>query len=229
MVYLSRHVNCIDPNCSLKPDPLPPRVLPKTEEAVHNFRCGRCLLTCSICGTKEVTAFSKSYIKNKIYVARNIRCNECSHPACTSPDCRTCKSCRDIKCNRFSCAKTPVPLRARWRPQTLEGVQNFKCAHCTEQTSHAYKCIGCKKMKDAKVFDAAAITAYITRWYRNKLLCQECLEQGRTIRDTKLYSCRLCNRALGRAKFCTIDMNKFQQGLLRSLQCTECKVADDVE
>ena len=225
MIYLSRHVNCMDPKCSLKRDPLPPRVLPKTQEAVRNFRCGRCFLTCSICGTKDVAAFSKSYIKHKVDVAYNIRCNECSHPACTNPDCRTCKSCRDVKCNRFSCAKTPVPLNAKWRPKTLEGVQNFKCARCTEQTFHTYNCIGCNKTKDAKAFDAAAITAHGKNRQKHKLLCLECLEQGRTIRDTKLYSCRLCNRVLGRAKFCAAEMKNFQQGRLRVLRCTECKLS----
>ena len=212
----------MDPKCSLKPDPLNSQVLPKTQEAVRNFRCGRCFLTCSICGTKDVAAFSKSYIKHKIDVARNIRCNECSHPACTNPDCRTCKSCRDVKCNRFSCAKTPVPLNAKWRPKTLEGVQNFKCARCTEQTFHTYNCIGCKKTKDEKAFDVAAIMAHEPKWEKSKLLCLECLEQGRTIRDSKLYACNVCNRVLGRAKFYETEIRNFTQRPLSVLRCTEC-------
>ena len=150
----------MDPKCSFKPDPLNPQVLPKTQEAVRNFRCGRCFLTCSICGTKDVAAFSNSYIKHKVDVAYNIRCNECSHPACTNPDCRICRSCRDIKCERLSCAKTPVPLNPKWRPKTLEGVQNFKCAHCTKQAFHICYCIGCNETKDEKAFDVAAITAH---------------------------------------------------------------------
>ena len=58
-----------------------------------------------------------------------------------------------------------------------------------------------------------------------RLLCLECADQGRTIRDTELYSCRLCNRVLGMAKFCANDMKNFQQGRLRVLRCTECKLS----
>ena len=225
MVYLNRHVNCMDPKCSLKSDPLHPKVLPKTQEAVRNFMCGRCVLTCCICGTKDVAAFSKSYKKHKVDVAYNIRCNECSHPACTNPDCRTCQSCGDIKCEMLSCAKTPVPLNPKWRPKTLEEVENFKCAHCREQAFHIYNCLSCHQKKFTNAFDAVAIKAHVKNCNKNKLLCLECLEQGRTIRDIKLYSCHPCNRELGRAKFCAVDMNKFQQGRLRVLRCTECKLS----
>jgi len=226
MVYLNRHVNCVDPKCNLKPDPLNNRILPKTLEAVRNFKCAKCFITCSICGTKDVGAFSKSYIKHKVDLPYNIRCNECCHPACTNPDCSTCKSCRDIKCNRFSCAKTPIPMHKKWRPKTLEEVQNFKCARCKEQTFDDYNCIGCDKMKDAKAFETEAITVHRKNPDRRKILCLECLEQGRTIRDTKLYFCHLCNRRLGRAKFCISELQNFQRGRLIILQCTECQLSN---
>ena len=163
MVYFSRHVNCMDPTCSLKPDHLKTNALPKSQEAVRNFMCGRCFITCSVCGTSDVTAFSNSYIKHKSNVAYNIRCNECSHPACTNPDCKTCQSCRDIKCERLSCAETPVPLNPKWRPKTLEAVQNFKCAHCTQQAFHIYNCIGCHQEKSTKAFDAAVIKEHVKK------------------------------------------------------------------
>ena len=86
-----------------------------------------------------------------------------------------------------------------------------------------YTCVGCKKAKSGEAFDAAAVKAYTKKPHSKKLLCLECVAQGRTIRDTELYTCRLCHRALGRAKFGTKDMNNLQQGMLKSLRCTECK------
>ena len=43
------------------------------------------------------------------------------------------------------------------------------------------------------------------------------------MRDVELYSCRLCNRALGRAKFSKRDIDKFHQGSVKSMRCVECK------
>ena len=123
------------------------------------------------------------------------------------------------------CVKTPVPLNPKWRPKTLEEVENFKCAHCREQAFNIYNCLGCHQKNFTNAFDAVAIKAHVKNCNKNKLLCLECLEQGRTIRDIKLYSCHPCNRELGRAKFCTGDMNRFQQGRLRVLRCTKCKLS----
>ena len=219
-----KHVNCIDPHCSLKPKPLNPRELPKTKEEVLNFRCQRCLLTCIICKTDEESRFSKSAMKHKSYKTQKIRCIECSHPACTNPGCITCQSCRDVKCKRLLCAKTPAPLNSRQQPTTEEEVQNFKCANCRADASTAFNCIGCHKAKHCEAFDAANVKAYLRYPQRVLLLCLECKEGGRSVRDVNLYSCHLCTRELGRLKFAKKDMENFLERKTPPLRCTDCKL-----
>ena len=86
-----------------------------------------------------------------------------------------------------------------------------------------YTCVGRKKAKSGEAFKAADVKAQVQNSQKKKLLCLQCGEQGRTIRDTELYSCRQCVRELGRLKFGKEDINNFQRGSLKSMRCTECK------
>ena len=142
-----------------------------------------------VCGdVKPRECFSESVVHNR--KTQNVRCMDCASPACTSPGCKTCKSCRDVTCNHPACAKTPEPLNSMLSPKTLEEVQNFKCANCKDEPMNLYTRVGCKKAKSGEAFDAADVKAYTKKPHRKKLLCLECGAQGRTIRDTELYSCR---------------------------------------
>jgi len=108
-------------------------------------------------------------------------------------------------------------------PKTLEEVQNFKCANCKDDAMNLYTCVGCERAKAEEAFNAAEVKAYTKKPHSKKLLCLECVAQGRTIRDTELYTCALCKGSLGRTKFSLKDMSNFQQGMLKSLRCTQCK------
>ena len=88
-----------------------------------------------------------------------------------------------------------------------------------------YTCAGCNSTKHAEAFDAADVEAHVKNPQRKNLLCLECGEQGRTLRDVKLYSCRLCARKLGRLKFGKEDMKHFQRSSQKSMRCTACKFA----
>ena len=77
-----------------------------------------------------------------------------------------------------------------------------------------YPCVGCKKDESEEAFKAADVKAYTKKPHSKKLLCLECDAQGRTISDAELNTCRLCNKAFGRARGSTKDMNNLQQGKL---------------
>ncbi len=156
-------------------------------------------------------------------VSRNIRCNECSHPVCSVPDCTTCKSCRCVECERKKCKVQPAPLQVMLLPETMEAVRNFMCARCVDACSKTYKCLACKKAKAAESYDPADIVAYERKPKTKKLLCRECGVLGCTVEDPEFYSCSKFQRALGRGKFSKTDMNHLQQRSSKSLQCADCK------
>ena len=58
---------------------------------------------------------------------------------------------------------------------------------------------------------------------RKELLCKQCIEKGCILKDVRMYTCRLCKRELGRAKFAKPDIDDFQRGSVQSMKCTECK------
>ena len=178
---------------------------------------------------KDATLFSKSAYHHKGDYSRRPRCNECSnecsHPVCTNPGCRTCRSCRRVICTRFFCSKSPTPLNAKQQPKTREELQNFRCANCKDDAMKLYTCVGCKKTTSGEAFNAKEVKAYTKKPHSKKLLCLECVAQGRTIKDTELYTSAVCNGCLGRTKFSLKDMNNFQLGMLKSLRCTQCKLS----
>ena len=219
-----RDVNCTEKDCNKLPVALNSMLLPQEYKDVEKFRCQRCVFTCSICEeTKDATLFSKSAYHHKGDYSRTLRCNECSHPACTNPGCRTCRSCRKVTCARFYCSESPKPLNSKQLPKTREELQNFRCANCKDDP--LYTCVGCKKAKSEEAFKGEDMKAYAKKPHSKKLLCLECVAQGRTTRDTELYTCRQCVRELGRLKFDKEAIKKhFQRGSLKSMRCTECKL-----
>ena len=108
-------------------------------------------------------------------------------------------------------------------PKSLEDVQNFKCATCVDDAMNLYNCSGCNNARPAEAFGAAEVEAYGKNPNKKKMMCLPCVEQGRTIRDTALYSCCECKRALGRAKFHAQYINNFQQGRRKDIQCIQCR------
>ena len=158
---------------------------PRSKQELLEWRCRNCRgLQCVVCGgVKARDCFSKSVLYHR--KTQSVRCIDCSSPACTSPGCKTCKSCRDVTCNHPACAKTPVTLNSKLPPHTLEEVRNFKCANCEDDAMNLYTCVGCKKAKSGEAFDAADVKAHAQNSHRKNLLCLECVTQGRTFRDTE--------------------------------------------
>ena len=65
-----RRMECDDQvNCLREPEALNPTLLPKTMQQVLNFKCDRCAKNaciCSLCGTRDVAAFSQSAKKTRL-------------------------------------------------------------------------------------------------------------------------------------------------------------------
>jgi len=108
-------------------------------------------------------------------------------------------------------------------PKTLEEVQHFKCANCTDDDMNLYTCVACQKPQSGEAFAENDVRAHAKDPYKKKLLCLACAEQGRTLRDGKLYSCRQCAKELGRLKFGKEDLKNLLRGSQKSMRCTMCK------
>ena len=220
-----RVIRCTNPNCSLKPEPLPLKLRPKELEDVRNFKCLACRLSCSVCGTNDEGRFSPSVLHDISDTRRQIWCREHSNPACTNPACKTCKSCRNAKkpCTRTYCTEEPEPLPVSKRPQTPEDLLTFECGLCAGTKKKLYRCVACNTDKSAEAFSTTDVKAHEKKPGNKKLLCRDCGANGCTARDTQLYTCSVCTRKLGRKKFPVVSLENFQRGHQRTVQCLECK------
>ena len=108
------------------------------EKIIRTGRLRRCLkcttrCECSVCAKLlPPTSFSASRMQNHTRPShdRQLVCEDCSNPACTSAVCSTCRVCRDPACTRQHCDQPRKPLNSQQLPNTLEDVAKFLCQRC---------------------------------------------------------------------------------------------------
>ena len=129
----------------------------------EGFQCGFCKQT------KPRNAFSASAIEDR-KKDQNFRCYDCSHPPCMFlPNCMTCTSCRDYKCQSTNCNKPIKTLNSKYLPKRIEELDSFACGRCKYVRCIAMKPDGtrCGKMRSRKMQSQA-------RQLKEDFLCAEC-------------------------------------------------------
>ena len=107
---------------------------PKNLQDKMVFKCLICSglgARCDVCNETDPTKFSKSMVGNKSLSNRRTLCLDCTSPACTAPDCKTCKRCRNPACKRTNrCDKQPKRLNTSQYPKTMAEKISFRCSAC---------------------------------------------------------------------------------------------------
>ena len=130
----------------------------------EGFQCGICK------ETKPRNSFSASAMKHLKSENQNIRCYDCSHPPCMSlPNCMTCPTCRDPKCQSKNCDKPIRTLNSKFLPNSIAEVQSFACERCQYVRCIAMKPNGtrCGVMRSRKKQSQA-------RQGKEDFMCSEC-------------------------------------------------------
>ena len=65
--------------------------------------CNRLATRCDVCDEVDPEKFSVIMVGDKSYSNRRTLCLDCTHPACTAPDCTTCTKCRHTFLQHTSC------------------------------------------------------------------------------------------------------------------------------
>ena len=119
-------------------------------------------------------------------------CLNCTSPACTAPNCTTCRKCRDPYCrDRVNCQEPLKPTTRPLWPKKLKDKMVFKCLTCSRL---ATRCDVCDEMDPAKF----SVSMVGNRSYSNRrTLCLDCTNPACTAPDcTTCTICRnpACNR-----------------------------------
>ncbi len=155
---------CKDRNCT-KPIQVPnSQQLPRTLKEVETFLCIHCRVICGVC--KEALGqdeYAESMWHNRFSTQRTL-CLRCCRPPCISPQCKTCKVCRDPECKRRKCDDAVKPLNPKQLPSTLDEVKAYLCKDC--RAAHVDVEIECPKQcrrKGKNVLARRSTSASIAR------------------------------------------------------------------
>ena len=105
------------------------------DACLHTYMESNKNIHCDVCQKeKPASAFGKSAICQYHRAAKqqHIRCLDCSNPKCTSDQCPTCRTCRDVKCIARNCKAAIKTLNSHYLPTTYEQVCNFLCQTCSD-------------------------------------------------------------------------------------------------
>ena len=134
------------------------------------------------------TNFSAREIQHKYIMRHKPMCLDCMHPACSNPQCQTCKACRNPKCKEGSnCEKEPEPLVGA----ALSMLKKTKlCSACRNDI--LMYCSDCGKLVDEERTNKSS---------RNKLVkCYDCLHPPCSV--TACNTCKICRNVTCESSDC---------------------------
>ena len=186
--------------------------------------CGDCLkleelanqkFPCCVCGPQPRYAFADTalaHLKND----RNIRCIDCSHPACSRPGCKTCTKCRSVRCRKDDlCSNYVHPLQAKQQPKNLEEKRRFRCESCRYPP-----CEVCRKPMPI------GSRQRFTKSGNAEWTCGDCLtlEENRKVqaanRSEELLECMKCKKMLSAGRF---SKSRWQHRRTQQAECLTCE------
>ena len=107
----------------------------KLERRTDRCYCQRCvaaktLFKCAICEISlQRDDMSESEINNQS--RRNVYCDRCWCPPCTTAGCKTCRQCHNPECKKKNgCKKARHRLSWNAMPRSLEEQEHFRCDGC---------------------------------------------------------------------------------------------------
>jgi hypothetical protein len=100
-------------------------------EAARTLRRAATVSLCRVCGKHKsaVSFFAEAWKRRGSH--SSMQCIDCEHPACTAPQCKQCRVCREHHRKDKKCQSSVQPRHSRKpRPTTLTEVQTFVCSVC---------------------------------------------------------------------------------------------------
>ena len=126
---------------------------PKNRLERDQWLCRICSsgLRCAACDERNPENFSQSMQRHRWDSSRSMHCKACCHPACSFPECDTCKKCRDPTCRTGRrCKKELQELHYTARPQNRSDREQWLCETCREKCCSDCKTPMSRKMRKGR-------------------------------------------------------------------------------
>jgi hypothetical protein len=150
-------------------------------EAARTLRRAATVSLCRVCGKHKsaVSFFAEAWKRRGSH--SSMQCIDCEHPACTAPQCKQCRVCREHHRKDKKCQSSVQPRHSkRPRPTTLTEAQNFVCSVCRPILCNKWP--ECSKVRKATKKKRKAKV-------EEQYLCGDCEEAAQPLR-----LCRVCEK-----------------------------------